>query len=88
MQLLINVTGFKAYQLSVIVANMVAKAVLGRGLALAGNAALVRGLAIFAGPIGWLITGLLTAPLISGPAYRVTIPCVIHIAMLREKYGE
>lgn len=87
MQILIKVTGFKAYQISVIVANMVAKAVLGRGLALAGNAALVRSLAVFTGPIGWIITGLLTAPLITGPAYRVTIPCVLHIAMLREKYS-
>ena len=88
MQLLIRVTGFQAYQVAVIVANVVSKALLGHGLAFAGNAALVRGMAVFAGPVGWLISGLLMLPLISGPAYRVTIPCVLHIAMLREKYAQ
>lgn len=86
LQILIKVTGFKAYQMAVIVANIVSKVILGRGLALAGNAALVRGIAIFAGPVGWVLNGILMLPLFSGPAYRVTIPCVVHIAMLRMKY--
>lgn len=81
----IRIGGFAAYQLSLIVANVIAKQLIGRGLVLAANAGLVRGLALFAGPIGWVISGLLTLPLISGPAYRVTIPCTIQIAYMRQK---
>lgn len=84
-QLAVKSSGFLAYQVAVIVANNVAKAVLGHGLKLATNAALTRAIGIFAGPIGWVITGLLTAISIAGPAYRVTIPCVCHVAYLRQK---
>ena len=81
----IRAAGFVAYQVAVIVANAVAKAVLGRGLSLAANAALTRIIGMFAGPIGWVITGIWTAIDIAGPAYRVTIPCVCHVAYLRLK---
>ena len=84
-QLAVKSSGFLAYQIAVIVANNVAKAVLGHGLKLATNAALTRAIGIFAGPIGWVITGLWTAISVSGPAYRVTIPCVCHVAYLRQK---
>ena len=84
-QIGVKMSGFLAYQIAVIVANGVAKAVLGHGLRIATNAALTRALAIFAGPIGWIITGLWTAIDIAGPAYRVTIPCVCHVAYLRQK---
>jgi len=81
----IRFSGFLAYEISVIVANAVARTVLGEGLSLAANATLTRSIAIFAGPIGWVITGLWTFIDIAGPAYRVTVPCVIHIAYLRQK---
>ena len=84
-QIGVRMSGFLAYQIAVIVANSVAKAVLGHGLKLATNAALTRAIGIFAGPIGWAITGLWTAIDIAGPAYRVTIPCVCHVAYLRQK---
>ena len=84
-QLAVKSSGFLAYQIAVIVANSVAKAVLGHGLKLATNAALTRAIGIFAGPIGWVITGLWTAISVAGPAYRVTIPCVCHVAYLRQK---
>ncbi len=84
-QLAVKSSGFLAYQIAVIVANSVAKAVLGHGLKLATNAALTRAIGIFAGPIGWVITGIWTAISIAGPAYRVTIPCVCHVAYLRQK---
>ena len=73
-QLAVKSSGFLAYQIAVIVANSVAKAVLGHGLKLATNAALTRAIGIFAGPIGWVITGIWTAISIAGPACRVTIP--------------
>lgn len=75
--------GFKSYQLTVIVVNAVLKAVIGRGLALAGNAGLMRAAAVLTGPIGWAITAVWTAVDIAGAAYRVTIPAVIEIAYLR-----
>ncbi|MEW6729507.1 MAG: DUF3944 domain-containing protein [Pseudomonadota bacterium] len=78
--------GFKSYQLTLIVANAVLKALIGRGLSFAGNAALTRTMAILTGPIGWVITGLWTAVDIAGPAYRVTIPAVIQVAALRQRH--
>jgi uncharacterized protein YaaW (UPF0174 family) len=85
-QSLIRLGGFFPYKLAVIVANGIAKSLLGRGLSLAAGAALTRSMAIFTGPIGWAITAIGTIYDIASPAYRVTIPCVLHIAMLRQKY--
>ena len=80
--------GISAYQLAFIIANNTAKIILGRGLSQAANIGLARSMAIFAGPVGWLITSLLSIPIISGPAYRVTIPAVIQVAFMRLKYNE
>jgi uncharacterized protein YaaW (UPF0174 family) len=85
LQTAIKASGFVAYKLAVIVANGIAKQILGRGLSMAANAALTRSVAIFAGPIGWAVTAIWTMLDIAGPAYRVTIPCVAHIAMLRQQ---
>lgn len=84
-QFAIRKGGFSAYKLALIVANAIARALLGRGLSLAANAALTRYMAVFAGPIGWAVTVLWTAYDIAGPAYRVTIPCVVQIAYMRAK---
>ena len=81
----ISLGKFQAYQLAVIVSNAVLKAMLGRGLSLAGNAALTRLMGTFAGPIGWTLTGLWTLTDIAGPAYRVTVPAVIYVSYLRIK---
>jgi uncharacterized protein YaaW (UPF0174 family) len=81
----ILLSGFMAYKISLIVANAIAKAMLGRGLSMAANVGLTRSLAVFAGPIGWALTALWTAIDIAGPAYRITIPGVIQIAFLRAK---
>ncbi|GKT20128.1 DUF3944 domain-containing protein [Acidovorax sp. SUPP2522] len=78
--------GFKSYQLTLIIVNAVLKALIGRGLSFAGNAALTRTMALLTGPIGWVITGLWTAVDIAGAAYRVTIPAVIQVAALRQKH--
>ena len=85
----VRFSGFAAYQAAVIVANQVAKMLIGRGLSVAANAGLNRAIAAFTGPIGWVLMGLWTLIDIAGPAYRVTIPCVIQVAFLRKmKYGE
>jgi uncharacterized protein YaaW (UPF0174 family) len=78
--------GFKSYQLTLIIVNAILKALIGRGLSLAGNVALTRTMAVLAGPVGWVITGAWTAIDIASPAFRVTIPAVIQVAALRQKY--
>lgn len=42
-------------------------------------------IAVFLGPVGWVLTGVWTAIDLAGPAFRVTVPCVLHIAMLRQR---
>ncbi len=81
----VQLTGFFAYRTAAIVANAIAKLILGRGLSLGANAALMRILGVAAGPVGWAVSGIWTAVDLAGPAYRVTIPCVCHVAFLRQK---
>ena len=76
--------GFYSYQLTVIIANQLARVVLGRGLMLATNAMLTKTASLIFGPFSLAISGLWTAYDIAGPAYSVTIPCVVHVAMLRK----
>lgn len=82
-QIMIKSGRFLAYKIAVIVANAVAKALVGRGLSVAANAALTRSMAIFVGPIGWAVSAIWLLVDIAGPAYRVTIPSVILVAYLR-----
>lgn len=81
---IIRAGGFKSYQIALIVANAIAKAILGRGLTFAGNIYVTRLLAVLAGPVGWIITGVWTAFDFASQAYRVTIPACIYIAALRK----
>lgn len=81
----VRLGGFAAYRLALIVANAIARALLGRGLSLGVNAALTRTIGVFAGPIGWAITAAWTLVDLAGPAYRVTIPSVLQVAYMRQK---
>jgi uncharacterized protein YaaW (UPF0174 family)/GTPase SAR1 family protein len=83
-QLIGRFSGFAVYKSALIVANMVSRALLGQGLALATNAALTRSIGALLGPIGWIASGLWLAIDIAGPAFRKTVPAVIHVAMLRQ----
>lgn len=85
-QALFKAGGFQSYKITLVVTNAILKAVLGRGLSFAGNAMLTRTAAILTGPIGMAFMGIWTIFDIAGPAYRVTIPTVIQIAMLRATY--
>lgn len=87
LQTAIKLGKFKSYQIAVIVANAVYKQLFGRGLSLFANKTLTKAISIFSGPIGWVITGLWTALDIAGPAYRVTIPAVIQVALLRTMHS-
>jgi uncharacterized protein YaaW (UPF0174 family) len=87
-QTAIKTSGFASYRLSAIIANAVVKALTGRGLTLVGNQTLMKGISIMSGPIGWAITGGLTAIQLAGPAYRVTVPAVMEIIYLRRKCNQ
>lgn len=76
--------GFTTYQVAVIVANMVSRALIGRGLAFAGNAALTRGIGAMLGPVGWIASGVWLASDLASPAYRTTVPAVLQVAFLRQ----
>ena len=86
LQAVILAGGFAAYQVAMVIANGAARMVLNRGLALAANAGIARAMGVFAGPVGLVITGIFSLPLLTGPAYRITIPAVLVTACLRQKY--
>ena len=79
--------GFASYQLAVVIANCIAKNVVGQGLSLAANATLTRALSIFTGPIGIALTALWTVFSFAGPAYRVIIPFTVYISCMRFAYN-
>ena len=74
------------YQTSAIIASAVARQVLGHGLRVGAGFAAGRAGSLLLGPVGWVLAGVWTAADIAGPAYRVTVPCTLHIAMLRQKW--
>lgn len=74
------------YQASSLIAGAVAKQLLGHGLRAGIGLTAGRFGSFFLGPIGWVLAGVWTAVDIAGPAYRVTVPCTLHIAMLRQKW--
>ena len=76
--------GFKSYQLTLITVNLVWKKLFGSGLAFAANTGIARYLAVLVRPVGWTITGIWTVFDIASPAYRITIPGVLYVAMLRQ----
>lgn len=81
-----RLAGNGAYQTAVLVANATATAFLGRGVAVAGTSVgFGRILGFLTGPIGWALTAAWSAYDLASPAYRVTVPCVIHIAYMRQK---
>ncbi|MGP5135297.1 YaaW family protein [Psychrobacter cibarius] len=77
--------GFASYQMTLIIANQMSRMLLGRGLMFATNTALMKSASLITGPFALAVTSVWSAIDMSGPAYKVTIPCVIHIAMLRKK---
>lgn len=84
LQVAIKASGFAGFKLAVMVANSAAMAILGRGLAFGANAGLTKLIGGFAGPIGWAITAIWSAFDMAAPAYRVTVPCVIQLAYMRQ----
>lgn len=83
--LIFKAGGLQSFKLTLVIANAISRSLLGYGLAFAGNAALVRAASLLTGPIGWALTGAWTAVDVAGPAYRVTIPAVVQVALLRKR---
>ena len=83
-QAIFKAGGFKSYQIMLTVAAAVWKFIFGKSIPFVVNTALAKWTAVLIGPIGWAITAIWTLFDLGSPAYRVTIPCVIHIAMLRQ----
>ncbi len=83
LQAIFKAGGFKSYQIMLSVAAAVWKFIFGKSIPFIVNTTLARWAAVLTGPVGWAITAIWTLFDLGGPAYRVTIPCVIHIAMLR-----
>ncbi|WP_096024942.1 DUF3944 domain-containing protein [Campylobacter lanienae] len=83
LQAAIKAGGFTSYKIILITVNAVWKAIFGTGLKLATNATIARIVGIYAGPVGWAITGAWTAVDLASPAYRVTVPACLLIAKLR-----
>ncbi len=82
-QAIFRAGGFASYQLTLIVVNAVVKGLIGRGLSLAANAAMMRVASVVTGPVGLALTSLWTVVQLAGPSYKVTIPAVVYVAMLR-----
>lgn len=77
--------GFKSYMLAAWTANYMSQ-LLGFSLSLGANAGLMKILGVLTGPIGIGLTALWTGYDLGGAAYRITVPAVVYIAMLRKKY--
>jgi len=77
--------GFTTFKMTVIIANAIAKALLGRGISVATIAPFLKSIKIAIGPVGWIVTALWTAFDMASPAYRVTLPCVVQLAYIRQK---
>src|SRR5690606_110421 len=60
-------------QVSVAVANAVARQILGHGIRVGAGTAMGRVGAVLLGPVGLILASVWTAVDIAGPAYRVTI---------------
>lgn len=76
--------GIISYQIGIIIATIVAR-IMGTAIPtfFAGRIA-----AFALGPIGIAVATLMTVPLISGAAYRVTMPVVIQVAVMRQEYEQ
>lgn len=72
--------------ITMLIGNLAVKYGLKQGAAFVAKFAGGRLFSILTGPIGWIISGIWAAFDIAGPAYRVTVPCTLTIAYLRNVY--
>lgn len=77
--------GSSTFKLAALMANALTRTLAGRSLVFSANVTFARTLGIALGPIGWAVTGLWSIADLASPAYRVTVPCVVQIAYMRQK---
>lgn len=77
-----NVYSLFMFRASSIIADGLAQQILGQNLRAGRAFAFGRAGSVLIGPVAWVAAGLWNA----GPAYGVTFPCTLHIAMLRQKW--
>ncbi|QIN62591.1 hypothetical protein SBC1_26070 [Caballeronia sp. SBC1] len=75
----------RAYVMSAAVANAMASTLIGRGLPLSASVIASRSAGLFLGPFGIALSSVWTIAELASAAYRVTVPCVIQIAHIRQK---
>ena len=74
------------YKLTLIIINAISKKVMGRGLSLAANATAMKFLAgTLARSVNVLLWGWFVNDIVFSPAFRVTTPCVIIVALSRQR---
>lgn len=91
-QQILNKEGVESYRLAFILASQIAKSLLKKDIMplsmgpVGATAAItsLTGSVVFLGPIAILLSMIAD---LSGPAYSITIPAVIHVAMLRKKHN-
>jgi uncharacterized protein YaaW (UPF0174 family) len=74
-----------AYAMSMAVASAMASMVIGRGLPLGMGIIASRGTGLLLGPFGVALSSIWTVAELASAAYRVTVPCVVQIANIRQK---
>jgi len=81
----VETSGAAAFNVIFIVANAVSKTLLGRDLPIHKGSKIAPVRSSFVVPIGEVINDIWESLNLAGPAYRLTIPCAIHIALLRQQ---
>lgn len=77
---------YLTYHISLALVAAVAHNLIGRGVTvLLSQLVIGRTTSVFFGPIGFVLAGLASLPILSGPAYRVTIPAVLQVAAMRKQ---
>lgn len=80
-----NAAGFGFYKSALILAQALSRVITGKGLSQLQRKILMRGLKFLIGPAGWAFTGAMAVAEVASPAFRVTVPCIIYIAFIRQK---
>ncbi|BCX78887.1 DUF3944 domain-containing protein [Campylobacter sp. 19-13652] len=84
---ILNRGGIISYCLTLAVVNAVWIAIFRHSLSIVDNTHPVQALDGIIVPINWMLTSPQKAINITGPAYRVTVPAVFQIALLRSKFS-
>jgi uncharacterized protein YaaW (UPF0174 family) len=75
---------YASYRGWILLANAIARTTLGRELSVIAGSVFRRWINALGGAVAGGLTAIWALLEVAGPAYRVTAPCVIHIAMLRQ----